>query len=63
MPLFECIGLFAFHRQDVNPNAVAIAVSVVRMMLIITLHLFFVSVVIMIRDFFCEITIQSEDRT
>ena len=63
MPLFECIGLFAFHRQDVNPNAVAIAVSVVRMMLIITDHLAFFSVVIMIIDFFSEITVQSKDCT
>ena len=49
--------------QLVRPNAVAIAVSVVRMMLTITDHLAFFSVVIMIRDFFSEITIQSEDRT
>ncbi len=51
------------YIQLVKPNAVAIAVSVVRMMFTITDHLLFFSFVIMVRDFFSEITIQSEDRT
>ena len=54
---------FLFYIQLVNPNAVAIAVSVVRMMFTITLHLFFFSGVMMVRNFFSEITIQSEDCT
>ena len=35
-----------FHKQLVKPRAVAIAVSVVRMMFTITLHLVFFSFVI-----------------
>ena len=50
-------GLFFSYIQLVKPKAVAIAVSVVRMMFTITLHLFFFSGVMMVRDFFSEITI------
>ena len=51
------------YIQLVRPKAVAIAVSVVRMMFTITDHLLFFSFVIVIRNFFSEITVQSEDRT
>ena len=51
------------YIQLVKPNAVAIAVSVVRMIFTITDHLLFFSFVIVIRYFFSEITVQSEDRT
>ena len=51
------------YIQLVRPKAVAIAVSVVRMMFTITDHLLFFSFVIVIRDFFSEITVQSEERT
>ena len=54
---------FCFYIQLVRPKAVAIAVSVVRMMFTITLHLLFFSFVIMVRDFLSEITVQSEDCT
>ena len=60
--VFPASGVL-FHMPLVKPKAVAIAVSVVRMMFTITLHLLFFSLVMMIRDFFGEVGIQSEDRT
>ena len=53
---------FFLYMPLVKPKAVAIAVSVVRMMFTITDHLLFFSFV-MIRDFLGEITVKSEDRT